>query len=143
MLAEVVPRHTQRLYQLVDLSSLPGHLTERVIAAEEAIYAVPDDPMVNWESADLQAWFTGAGMTNLELIVENSRDSRQITTQQVNRWFNRSSVGGRLTYAEHLLNAGILLSELEELQDLFQRQLLNQNVFWQFTTIYLVKRNDA
>jgi hypothetical protein len=63
--------------------------------------------------------------------------------QQIDRWFGRSANGDRLTYADHLLNAGILPSELEELQDLFQRQLLNQNVTWQFRIFYLVKRNDA
>jgi putative ATPase len=143
VLAEVAPKYTQRLYRLVDLSSLSSDLIERITAAEETIYASPNDPMVNWDGTDLQAWFAEAGMTNVELIAEDSRDSRRITPQQIDRWFGRSSNGDRLTYAEHLLNAGILPSELEELQDLFHRQLLNQNVTWQFTIFYVVKRNDA
>jgi hypothetical protein len=99
--------------------------------------------MVNWDGADLQAWFAETGMTNLELISEHLKDNRRIMPQQIDRWFSRSADGNRLTYAEHLLKGGILPSELEELQDLFHRQLLNQNVTWQFTIFYLVKRNDA
>ena len=49
-LAERIPRHTQRLYRLVDLAELGDDLAAAMVAAEEAIYARCDDPLVNWDA---------------------------------------------------------------------------------------------
>lgn len=54
VLAETIPRHTQRLYRLLDPKKLDGDLYERLVAAEEAIYASSSDPMVNWDADDLR-----------------------------------------------------------------------------------------
>jgi putative ATPase len=61
VLAESLPRHTQRLYRLVDLQTLPAALAQKLIEAEEAIYADPDDPMVNWDEEMLVEMFEEAG----------------------------------------------------------------------------------
>ena len=53
-LAEPVPRHTQRLYALVDLVELGDALAGRVREAEDAIYADQADPLVNWAEEDLR-----------------------------------------------------------------------------------------
>jgi putative ATPase len=53
VLVETIPRHTQRLYQLLDLNVLDEALSQKIVAAEEAIYAQADDPMVNWDVQDL------------------------------------------------------------------------------------------
>ena len=53
-LAEPTPRHTQRLYGLVNLTELGEGLAAKVRDAEEAIYADPDDPLVNWSEDDLR-----------------------------------------------------------------------------------------
>jgi putative ATPase len=142
-LAEVVPRHTQRLYQLVDLSSLPLTLAQRITAAEEVIYAASEDPMVNWEADDLRRWLTAAGLDTIEITTERTSDQRHLTHHHINRWFSRSSDGERPTYAEHILKAGVSASELEQLQKLFGRQLANQTITWQTTTLYISKRSDA
>jgi putative ATPase len=47
VLAETVPRHTQRLYRLLEKSKLDADLYQRLVAAEEAIYTDKLDPMVN------------------------------------------------------------------------------------------------
>lgn len=60
-LAERVPRHTQRLYDLVDFSGAEASLAKRVQDAEEAIYLTPDDPLVNWDAPDLIASFEELG----------------------------------------------------------------------------------
>ncbi len=52
VLAHPVPRHTQRLVDLIDWDGDEA-LAERVRAAEEAIYANPDDPLVSWDADDL------------------------------------------------------------------------------------------
>jgi putative ATPase len=45
VLAETVPRYTQRLYRLLEKSKLDVDLYQRLVAAEEAIYTDKLDPM--------------------------------------------------------------------------------------------------
>jgi putative ATPase len=86
-LAEIVPRHTQRLHQLVDLSGLPAELVARAIAAEEAIYADPADPMVNWDTPDLRAVLQSAGLTRVEITGEILTSDLFIGPDQIERWW--------------------------------------------------------
>jgi len=141
VLAEVVPRHTQRLHKLVDLSSLPGDLAERVAAAEEAIYSDMTDPMVNWSGAGLKQFFAEAGLANVELIKETQTAEWRIGKQQIERWFNVNSQGKRLTFAQHLLKQGadtpIFTEELKILETTFRQQLVDTVVAWQSTIVFL------
>lgn len=45
VLAETVPRYTQRLYRLLEKSKLDADLYQRLVAAEEAIYSDKLDPI--------------------------------------------------------------------------------------------------
>lgn len=143
-LAEIVPRHTQRLHQLVDLSSLPASLTERVRAGEEGIYANTADPMVNWDAPTLQSIFQAAGLSSLEMTVETLTSELTIGTDQLERWFALAEGPGRRpTFAQHLLHNGpdpINPAELSEVKRLFERQLLGQTVAWPTTIAYLTAR---
>ncbi len=137
VLAEIVPKQTQRLHQLVDLSALPFDLAGRVAAAEEAIYSNPNDPMVNWNSKDLEQLFQQAGLTNTKLMVETTTSEWRIGRQQIERWFNLEAQNARLSFAQHLLNAGIGASEIEQIKTIFQHQLTEAVVPWHSTTAYL------
>lgn len=53
VLAESVPRHTQRLYRWLESKQMDADLYERLVMAEEAIYADSSDAMVNWDVEDL------------------------------------------------------------------------------------------
>jgi putative ATPase len=133
-LAERIPRHTQRLYQLVDLAEIGQELAERVVAAEEAIYADPDDPLVNWDADDLRKLFGAAGLT-VELEMEEEVSELQVTPGVIERWFapagsDRPSYGDRL--AHHLS-----LPEVAQVRAIFERQLLNQVVGWRGRLLYL------
>ncbi|HMR66985.1 MAG TPA: AAA family ATPase, partial [Anaerolineae bacterium] len=70
VLAEVIPKHTQRLRHLIDLSRLPAEIVAQMITAEEAIYTTADDPMVNWDEADLRHIATQAGLREVTVVVE-------------------------------------------------------------------------
>ncbi len=141
-LAEIIPRRTQRLCQLVNLSALPAELVERVAGAEEAIYADADDPMVNWDGIDLQRIFEEAGLLKTEIIIETSVSEWRISAGQIERWFGQESQGNRPTFAQHLLKKGdgigVDLSELETLKTVFQRQLAEKAAPWQSSIAYLV-----
>ena len=133
-LAERIPRHTQRLYQLVELTELGEEVTARLIEAEEAIYNDIADPMVNWDIEDLVIWAEQAGLA-IEQQSEADPSQMQISAAVLQRWFgpaasDRPSYGQRL--ATHLSKKEITL-----VQKLFERQLLNQTVTWTGRVVYL------
>jgi len=135
-LAEVVPRHAQRLYQLVDQSPLEEGVRQRLIAAEEAIYAHPDDLMVNWDAADLEAAFRAAGLTDVRFQVETVTTRQHIGPEQLARWFSAGSDRGRPAFAQHLLKA-LSADEVAQVQALFESQLLNRAAAWTSQVVYL------
>jgi putative ATPase len=139
VLAETVPRHTQRLYHLVDRAKLNLDLYERLVAAEEAIYTSKSDPMVNWDVEDLKLAFETAGLV-VEVINERTSSKLHITSILLERWFApTNSKKERPTYAQHLARF-LKRAELKTVQDLFTRCLLNQTVGWSNTTAFVRAR---
>jgi len=141
ILAEVIPKHTQRLHQLVTLDTLPAELINRIVAAEERIYNNMNDPMVNWDEHDLKKIFEEAGFANVEAIVEPATSEWRIGANQIERWFSPKADGQRLSFAQHLTGTasgpGLTTSELEQLKSLFQYQLTEKVIPWQSTVVYL------
>lgn len=133
-LAERIPRHTQRLYQLVDLTELGKGVTARLIQAEEAIYSDPADPMVNWDTAELVSWAQQAGLT-VEQQSEPDPSQMQISAALLQRWF-APTAGDRPSYGQRLA-ATLQPAEIAGVQKLFERQLLNQTVTWVGRVVYL------
>jgi putative ATPase len=143
-LAEAVPRHAQRLYRLVDLSLLDEALRQRLIAAEEAIYTDPDDPMVNWEAADIEAAFSpegtygrAAGLSDVHLQVETVMAQQHISAEHLARWFSASPEGQRPSYGQRL-RQNLSAEELAQVQALFERQLRDQSVTWTSQVVFLL-----
>jgi putative ATPase len=136
-LAEVVPHHAQRLYQLVDSSSLDESLRQRLVAAEEAIYTDLDDPMVNWDAADLKAAVRVAGLSNVQVQMETVTTQRLIGAEHLARWFSTDSEGQRPTYAQQLRRL-LSAEELGQVQALLEAQLRDQSVTWTSQIAYLV-----
>jgi putative ATPase len=139
-LAERIPRHTQRLYKLLELSgaAVGDELAARLIAAEEAIYTRRDDPLVSWDADDLVALWQATGL-RVELTNETEITEVRVSAGLIARWFDDASTEGRPTYAQHLA-ALLTPAEIEQVRALFQRQLLNQTVAWHSRTAYLVAR---
>jgi putative ATPase len=140
-LAEAIPRHTQRLYDLVNRAPLDDDLARRWVAAEESIYAASDDPMVNWEAKDLQAAFEAAGFGSVRVQAERRTAEVRITPALLTRWFTPAhdvpTDGGRPSYAQHLL-AHLTPEETAQVQALLERSLRGQVVTWSTTVAYLL-----
>ena len=136
-LAERIPRHTQRIYQLVDLTELGADVTARLMQAEEAIYTDPTDTMVNWDVADLVAWAEQAGLTVAQQT-EADASQMQISAAVLQRWF-APAMGARLSYGQRLATT-LQPSEIALVQKLFERQLLNQTVAWTGCIVYVVAK---
>lgn len=142
VLAESLPRHTQRIYQLIetvadaDLATdlpgqtkpvLPTSLYQRLVQTEEAIYQNADDPLVNWDLNDLETALNAAGF-QATIQLEHTQIETRITPALLARWLNpgtdRPSYGDRL--AEVFSSA-----ELERIKAVLTQQLTHQIVQWQ------------
>jgi len=138
-LAEPVPRYTQRLYTLVDLASLGDALAGKVRDAEEAIYADPDDPLVNWAEDELRTAFGDAGLA--EIVVEGveSFAEARIAPAMLDRWFGPAPAGERLSYGQRLA-ARLNTAEIAAVEALYRRALTGQTVPWRSVVAYVVAR---
>lgn len=124
-----IPRHTQRLYDLIEWGR-ETRLRDKVAAAEEAIYADAADPMVNWGEADLLAALEVPALSDARLTVDEQVEERLITAAHLDRWFGAGAADGRPSYRERLLAGGLTDSEVGKVEKLFRSQLLNQSVSW-------------
>ena len=136
-IAERVPRHTQRLYALIDNRELDADLVTRWQQAEESIYADPSDPLVNWDENDLQAALTAAGLI-VTAQGETEHAPTPITAAMISRWFT-PMVTGKPAYIDRLA-VTLAKSEIERIRQLFERQLTGQPVLWQTYTVFVVAR---
>jgi putative ATPase len=138
-LAETVVKHTQRLYALVDLSALDDDLRRRVVEAEEEIYGGGDDPLVNWDAADLECALQSAGFEEVTLHEESQESEMLISQATFVRWFALDAGQERLSYAQHLLHH-LTMDDLVEVQALFRRQLAGQPVPWRIRLAFVAGR---
>jgi putative ATPase len=168
VLSQSIPRHTQRLYDLVSWGRATA-LRDKVVAAEEAIYADAADPLVSWDADDLRAALEGAGLADVRLTVETQTEERRITAGHLERWFPAPSpdlrvsrgkdplpnppprgegtrdplpqsegAEARLSYRERLLAGGLSAAEMGKVEKLFREQLAEQAVGWS-TRLALVR----
>ena len=133
-LAETVPRHTQRLYRLVNTRTLGSDLSERLIAAEEDIYQDALDPMINWDVNDLEHAFATAGL-EVVALVETEITEIRVTESMIDRWFTARPTG-RPSYSQRL-GEHLAVEELAQVESLFRDQLTNQVISWESKIIHL------
>ena len=136
-LAEVVPRRAQRLSALVDLTPLGDELAARLQAAEGAVYEADNDPLVNWDAADLEAILRAAGFElRTPLCVETQDEERRITAETLARWFDVQAANRRPSYAQHLLKC-LDAHEVARVEACYRRQLCDQIVPWRTAWTYV------
>jgi putative ATPase len=135
VLAETVPRYTQRLYRLLEKSKLDADLYQRLVAAEEAIYTDKLDPMVNWDVDDLRVAFESVGLV-VEVDEERELTSMHITPALIERWFATTSATNRPSYAAHLAK-NLHEEEIRTVKELFTRSLLHQTVNWESAVAFV------
>ncbi len=160
VLAQAIPRHTQRLYDLLSWGRATA-LRDKVVTAEEAIYADAADPLVNWDADDLRAALEAAGLSDVRVNVETQTEERLITAGHLERWFASSpfpreglgvgagkdpfpnpppkeeGTGGRSSYGERLLAGGLSAAEVAKVAKLFREQLAEQTVAWGSRLAYI------
>jgi putative ATPase len=136
-LAEVVPRHAQRLSGLVDLTELDSDLVARLRAAEDMMYQTPTDPLVNWDGPDLEAVLGAVGFTLIAALQYDTQvEERRITAAHLERWLSVSRDRQRPSYASRLLTQ-LTTAELRQVEVCMRRQLLDHIVPWQARLVYI------
>jgi putative ATPase len=142
-LAEVVPRHAQRLSALVDLTELDSDLAARLQATEAMMYETPSDPLVNWDVADLEAALVAAGFTRiLALQCDTQIEERRITAAHLERWFSVATERAQPSYASRLLTQ-LTMAELQRVEGCMRRQLLDHTVSWQTRLVYITATSSS
>ncbi len=136
VLAETVPRHTQRLYHLLEPTKLDADLYQRLVVAEEAIYTDDSDPMVNWDADELRVAIVAKGLF-VEVTTERSSTQMHVTPALLERWFSpTAATKERPTYAQRLARF-LEEAEVRTVQNLFTRSLLHQTVTWSSTVAFV------
>jgi putative ATPase len=133
ILAETVPRHTQRFYRLLPSQNLDAQLYERLVLAEEAIYTDASDPMLNWDADDLRHAFASNGHC-VQVVLEQYLTPMHISDNFIKRLFTANP--NRPSYADRLA-ANLTSEEINIIKNLFVRYLLNQSVNWSSTVAFL------
>jgi putative ATPase len=126
VLAETLPQQTQRLYRLIEPNALGDRTYRRVEQAEEAIYADPNNSLVNWDINNLVNIGKHLNL-NIKIQTELIQTEMQITAAMLDRWFSPGQE--RPSYRDYLVEE-LTKPELTKVQFAF-RSLLNRTVQWQ------------
>ena len=137
-LVQTIPKHGQRLYQLVDWSGETKTLAKKVAKAEEAIYADANDPLVNWNETDMQAGLEAAGFASVTIQLDHEKGQRQLTKAHLDRWFKQAGDESPGTYGQRLLDCGLNEKEVAKVATLYRRQLAEQVVNWETAVAYMI-----
>ncbi len=137
-LLQTIPRHTQRLYDLIEWPN--DALRQKVAAAEEAIYHDETDPLVNWNERDLAAALQKAGL-DVQMTVEKQTAQRRIAADHLARWFpDKNAYQAKASYAQRLRTGDLTNDELTQVTALYRRQLQGRSASWRTTIVYFVGR---
>ncbi len=138
VLAETLPRHTQRLYELVDRARLAPGLAAAWAAAEEAIYGEEADVLTGWDAADLARACAAAGL-QAELREEVQHTELRVTPALLDRWFAPVGEGGRPSYAQRLATR-LAPEQVAAIAALLRGQLTHQIVPWRVRVAFVSAR---
>ena len=127
ILAETIPQHSQRLYDLLQPDWLSPKLWRKLKQAEEAIYQNKNDPMVNWNDVDLKQDLESLGLS-VEVELESSNTSMLITPILLERWFSQNKTSrSRPSYRSHLEKT-LEVEEIDLVREIFAKHLGDRTV---------------
>jgi putative ATPase len=138
VLAESIPRHNQRIYQLLPQGLIASQLRQQWQAAEEAIYQDPQDLLFNWEEAQLQLALEAAGFT-VQLQVEWAIIQRYLSPGLMDRWFAQSSDSSP-SYCDRL-SLYLTPEQIRTLQSTLTRYLSGKTIPWSMAIAFVQARS--
>jgi len=136
--AENIPRFSQRLGAFLprpqDAAGQVRH--ERFLAAEEAVYTNPADPIVNWDDRDLMQQATDAGLGVCKSSCTVFRRDQTIAPAQLERWF--ADHPG--SFAQRLSQHGLTPEDILAAKAALTRAA--RHVTWHSTVAFLTATHD-
>ncbi|ORC36566.1 AAA family ATPase [Marispirochaeta aestuarii] len=138
ILAEIMPREGSRLSELLSGGVADPEILAKFRQAEEAIYADPDNPLVNWSSEDIGKQLKKYGFVPDLLEKREHRFEQTLTEKLIHSWFDPGSGGFGARLGEFLLPG-----ELRTLKETASRQLAEKKVPWKRTYLLLACRMPA
>lgn len=136
-LYESIPKHTQRIYQLLDRKnlSISDDCYDRWAQAEESIYTNSDDPMTNWDIDDLRSHFERSGFAS-DIEIERITTPMQISPALCDRWFSDSIPKSKPSYASYLAKF-LTDDEVGLIRRAIEVGLLHKTVTWSSSGAYI------
>lgn len=119
---ESLPARRKRLWQALNLDALPPDLTERVIAAEEALYAPDTGGMFGLDETALTEWLTESGFEVLAMDLHQEEEVIAMTEDLLTSLFGPGKTGDRPTYGDRLRKL-VSDDEFEQVTALVRKQL--------------------
>ncbi|WP_299415049.1 AAA family ATPase [Acaryochloris sp. IP29b_bin.148] len=132
ILAETLPKYSQRICDLVKAQEVNKALYQRWQAAEATLYQ--DDPgnrQLTWDESDLRAAFTDIPIT---INLEQTSIRLYITPKLMDRWFAKH--GERPSYGQRL-SQHCSAKDVQQIQALLSQKLLHQTIQWQTTLAFV------
>ena len=136
LLAETVPRYTQRLYDLLEPHWLSSELWKKLRQAEEAIYQNEQDVMLNWDGVNLKRNLEQAGLT-VEIDQERMQTPRLISPKLVDRWFCYPQKDTNRSTYRQCLQKMLTDAEIDVVKKVFSQHLSHKTVNFRSTILYL------
>ncbi|TVQ09251.1 MAG: AAA family ATPase [Leptolyngbya sp. DLM2.Bin27] len=134
VLAETIPRHSQRISALVDGAALSPAQLKRWRKAENSIANAATDPRFNWQAQTVERLFLKTGFT-VQITEAVQHSSIYISPALLERWF---AVGGQPPSYRDQLAQHLSEKDLATIHQACERQLQGQVVNWRSALIYLV-----
>lgn len=127
LLAETIPRHTQRLHRLIPQDRISETLLNRWQKAEEQLYQSAQTWSMTWDVQEMEILFHQAGFT-AAITLEHTQTELLISPALIDRWF--ASASAKPTYAEQIREF-LSDADLNQIQMLLRQCLSHQTVQWQ------------
>jgi putative ATPase len=137
-LAQTIPRHGQRLCDLIDWPAELSALRARARAVEEGIFSDTDDPLVSWSERDVASRLEEAGFDVVTMEVEELDTPKRITPDLLDAWFaEQEGPRGQLRYGGRLRGAGLTDEDIGRVRALYRAQLAGRTVSWKSLVAFL------
>ncbi|MBW4655636.1 MAG: AAA family ATPase [Kaiparowitsia implicata GSE-PSE-MK54-09C] len=138
LLAETIPRYSQRLYAFLDATQLNPALYQTLQQAEDAIYDASKNSdethVMTWDEGLWQRCMKAAGVS-AQITVIHSTTELLISPGLIQRWFTRGADSrkgdraARPSYADYLASA-LTEPQLAQVQAALTQRLAHQTVSW-------------
>jgi hypothetical protein len=135
VLAEVVPKHGQRLSGLLSFKPADAGFEEKFKIVEDGLFNDSADPMLNWDEESLKQALEKIKVA-VRVFTAASSPKTRVLPSNIDFWFRVSADDKRKSMGDRL-KAEFGKKDLERLKAIFHAQLDNKEVQWKTAIAYI------